>query len=250
MPSQWQNFLQNLGEWRGSFTGISPAGEILASTASILTLEPGEHDAAGAVSMVRFRLRRFEAGDVAAAPSSDLSQDYRSLGRQVVFFETGSFCKGSLQVAPGTAFGAEFGFRHADRRHRLVLLTSDAGVRQQLVLIREFRAGTAAQERPPLTAGQLGGLWQGTRATISADWPEPELAEARFSLDPAELAALQCLPDGGYCRWPEQVSHREAFSVEAGWLSSEDRLERLIRRYDGSGAWQSATHEVLSRVVG
>lgn len=248
MPSQWQNFLQNLGEWRGSFTGLSPAGEILASTASILTLEPGEHDADGGVSMVRFRLRRFEGGDVAAAPSSDLSQEYRSLGRQVVFFESGSFCKGSLQVAPGTAFGAEFGFRHADRRHRLVLLTNDAGARQQLVLIREFRAGTAAQECPPLTAGQLAGLWQGSRATISADWPEPELAEAQLRFEPSDLAALQLLPDGGYCRWPEQVSHRQAFSVEAGWLSSADRLERLIRRYDGSGAWQSASHEVLSRI--
>jgi len=43
------------------------------------------------------------------------------------------------------------------------------------------------------------------------------------------------------------VSHREAFSVEAVRLTAPDRLERLIRRYDGSGAWLSASHEVLER---
>jgi len=62
------------------------------------------------------------------------------------------------------------------------------------------------------------------------------------------LATLQWLPDGGYCRWPHQVSHRESFSVEAGWLTAPHRLERLMRRYDGSGAWLSATHEVLTRI--
>jgi hypothetical protein len=56
------------------------------------------------------------------------------------------------------------------------------------------------------------------------------------------------LADGGYCHWPGQVSHRGSFSVEAGWMSAPDRLERLIRRYDNSGAWQSASHEVLQRI--
>ena len=35
MSSQWQNFLQNLGEWRGSFTGISPSGAVLKDTPSL-----------------------------------------------------------------------------------------------------------------------------------------------------------------------------------------------------------------------
>ena len=39
MENNWQNFLQNLGEWRGSFTQVSLTGEILDSTPSILTLE-------------------------------------------------------------------------------------------------------------------------------------------------------------------------------------------------------------------
>ncbi|WP_094560298.1 DUF3598 family protein [Synechococcus sp. 8F6] len=247
MASQWQNFLANLGAWQGSFTGISPTGTELKTTLSLLSLEAGEQNAEGAISMVRFRLQRFEGGDRSAPPSSDLSQEYRSLGRQVVFFDTGTFCKGSLQLAPGTVFGGEFGFVHGDRRHRLVLLYTEAGDADQLVLIREYRVGSGAQECPPLTPEQLQGSWQGSRATIAADWPEPDRSEARVSFSAAEMAELQWLADGGYCRWPQQVSHREAFSVEAGWLTAPDRLERLIRCYDGSGAWVSATHEVLER---
>jgi hypothetical protein len=247
MASQWQNFLLNLGAWQGSFTGISPTGAVLKDTPSLLTLEASEQSGDGAITMVRFGLQRFEGGDRGAAPSSDLSQEYRSLGRQVVFFDTGTFCKGSLQLAPGTVFGGEFGFVHGDRRHRLVLLYGEAGSADQLVLIREFRVGTGAQECPPLTAEQVQGPWQGTAATIAADWPEPDRAEAQVNFTAAGLAAFQWLPDGGYCRWPQQVSHREAFTVEAGWLTAPDRLERLIRRYDGSGAWLSASHEVLRR---
>jgi hypothetical protein len=248
MSSQWLNFLRNLGEWRGSFTGLSPGGTVLKDTLSLLTLAPGETDASGAITMVRFGLQRFAGGDIGGSPSSDLSQEYRSLGRQVVFFESGSFCKGSLQLAPGTVFGGEFGFIHGYRRHRLVLLYSEAGSRDQLVLIREFRVGSQAAECPPLTSDQLAGRWQGRSATISADWPEPDTTAVEVDFGPQELDELQWLADGGYCRWPEQVSHRSAFSVEGGWLTAPDRLERLIRRYDSSGAWQSATHEVLMRL--
>jgi hypothetical protein len=252
MASQWHNFQQNLGEWRGSFTGFSPEGQLLDITPSVLTLEA--HDAG---QRVRFGLRRWPVGsplaagggpgDGAGEPSRSMEQDYRTLGRQVVFFATGTFCKGAMQVAPNTPFGGEFGFIAGDRRHRLVHLWTEAGTLEQLVLIREFRAGSAATEQPPAAAQQLRGCWQGQAATISADWPEPDLSEASLEFAAADLAGLRWLPDGGVCRLPERVSHREAFVVEAGWLSQPDRLEWLMRRYDTSGAWQSATHLVLSR---
>jgi hypothetical protein len=35
--------------------------------------------------------------------------------------------------------------------------------------------------------------------------------------------------------------------VEAGWLSGPNRLERLIRRFDASGAWLDSTQVVLQR---
>jgi hypothetical protein len=254
MTSQWQNFLGNLGEWRGSFTGIAADGTLRDSNPSVLTLA-GEEDG----RLVRFGLRRWPGGTPMAAgggpaegagePSRTIEQEYRSLGKQVVFFPAGTFCKGSLQVAPNTAFGGEFGFIHADRRHRLVLLYDPSGGFEQLVLIREFRAGSGAAECPPAGADQLLGRWSGQQSTISADWPEPDSAYCDLELGPAELEGLRLQPDGGFCRLPERVSHREAFELEGGWLPTPDRMERLIRRYDACGAWVSARHEVLTRAV-
>jgi hypothetical protein len=239
--SQWANFLNNRGEWRGSFTQLDAEGRELGSTPSILTLESDEND-----TLVHFRLRRFGDGEQ-APPTQDLRQEYRSLGRQVVFFASGAFNKGSLQVAPNTVFGGEFGFIHADRRHRLVQLYNEDGTFRQLVLIREFRAASGAVERPSARADQLLGSWIGREATISADWPEPDHADCQLELGTAELEGLRLLPDGGFCRLPERVSHREAFVLEGGWLPEAGRMERLIRRYDAGGAWVSASHQVLSR---
>ena len=265
MSSQWDNFLRNLGEWRGSFASLDATGAVVESTPSILTLERGEEE-----RLVHFRLRRFADGDLNGEPCRDMSEDYRNLGRQVVFFESGTFCKGRLQVAPGIPFGGEFGFIHGDRRHRLVQLHNDDGNFTNLVLIREFRAGSNAEERPALTLDQLQGSWSGTAATITADWPEPDHTTCRFEVSgnpqgtlriqtstgansesveagSTEPLQLTWMADGGYHLTPRHVDHRNSFAVEAGWLSAPDRLERLIRRYDASGAWTSATQIIATR---
>jgi hypothetical protein len=257
MGSQWENFLANLGEWRGSFTALNAEGEVGESTASILTLERGSEE-----RLVHFRLRRFGPGDESGVPSREVNQEYRSLGRQVVFFDSGSFSKGALQVAPGTPFGAEFGFIAGDRRHRLVQLHNPDGALESFVLIREFRAGSDASERPALQLESLLGPWTGQVATITADWPEPEIASCALQIeggpgqpfhirtqsaaDVSESGGadqrLLLQPDAGYSLAPVQVSHRQAFAVEAGWLPEPNQLERLIRRYDASGAWLSSSH--------
>ncbi|QVL54186.1 MAG: DUF3598 family protein [Cyanobium sp. M30B3] len=242
MASQWQNFLRNQGEWQGSFTSLSPAGELLSQTPSLLSLESAEEG-----RLVRFRLRRYGPEGRDGPPSSDHQQEYRSLGRQVVFFDSGAFSKGSMQVAPGSAFGVETGFVSGDRRHRLVQLYDATGHADQLVLIREFRLGSDAVEQPPLHADLLLGPWRGEAATVTADWPEADRQTCALTLTPADLTGLVLLADGGYSRRPAQVSHRQAFSVEAGWLLGADRLERLIRRYDSTGAWLSSRHECLQR---
>lgn len=253
--SQWDNFLRNLGTWEGSFASLDADGQVLDTTPSRLCLEQGEGE-----RLVHFSLSRWGHGRD-QPPTREIRQEYRSLGRQVVFFGSGSFCKGSLQVAPATAFGAEFGFVDGDRRHRLVQLHSPEGAFESLVLIREVRAGSDAAERPPLEPAALLGHWSGQAATIQADWPEPDLDDATLTVSAKADGGLHfetrigasslssgqtpqrllLLPDSGYCLAPLQVSHREAFAVEAGWSPAPDRLERLIRRYDASGAWLSAT---------
>lgn len=242
MASQWQNFLRNEGQWQGRFATLSASGELQDETPSLLSLESGEQG-----SLMRFRLRRYGPEGPDGDPISDMQQEYRSLGRQVVFFDTGAFSKGSMQVAPGSAFGVETGFIAGDRRHRLVQLHDPDGRAGQLVLIREFRQGSTATESVPLAAEPLLGDWQGFRATVTADWPEAEVEACTVRFTATDLDACVLLPDGGYSRRPAQVSHRQAFSVEAGWLRAPGKLERLVRCYDASGAWQRSCHEQLNQ---
>lgn len=248
MATQWENFLRNCGIWYGSFASLDAQQQEQSRTSSILTL-----DQVGSERLVRFALKRWDDPSSMAAeehrgePCSSMQQEIRTLGNQVRFFSSGSFCKGSQQVAPGTAFGAEFGFIDGDRRHRLVTLYSDAGDYHHAVLIREFRAGTSAMERPPLSVNQVLGSWHGQEATISSDWPEVLLQECQCTYGPADLEGLRYLPDGGAFRVPEQVSHRQGFSVEAWWMSADDRLEQLSRSYDATGAWSSVRQRCFTR---
>lgn len=277
IENNWENFLQNLGEWRGSFTSVALTGELLDSTPSILTLEGLENN-----QLVRFRLRRFGAGGYDELPVSDYVQEYRTLGRQAVFFPTGAFSKGTLQLAPYSEFGAEYGFVVENRRLRFVQLYNLQGELSHLTLIREFRSGTDAQERPPLTVEHLLGRWQGKAYTAYADWQLSEtcdthseiknLGNDRLHLEirlgdrtltsTARIAGniLHCedgpfprqillLPDGTSSNTPLQISHRQSFFVELGWLVSPRERQRLIRNYNETGEWISATHIIEHRVA-
>jgi hypothetical protein len=276
MSSQWENFLQNLGEWRGSFANLSLQGDVLNSVPSILTLEKFDDDQA-----VLFRLRRFAQGGYDTEPTQDYQQEYRHLGRQVIFFESGAFSKGSLQFAPFTEFGAEYGFVAGDRRFRLVQLYDTQGNFASLTLIREFRHGSNAQERPPLTPDQLIGIWQGTACTMYADWQNPTTCSTRLEIHPVGEHHLEqtlsfddqhitskariegnclffeagdnprqitLLPDGGSSNIPLQLHLRQPFFVEAGWFVTDTERQRLIRHYDNHGAWTGATHVIEHKV--
>jgi hypothetical protein len=274
MQSNWENFLKNAGEWVGTFTQVSTDGELLGSTPSILTLEALEDN-----QLVKFRLRRFANG-TSEEPTSDTVQEYRSLGRQAVFFDTGAFSKGSLQVAPFSEFGAEYGFVGENRRSRLVQLFDKQSCFSSLTLIRELRSNTDAKLRPNLTVEQLVGRWAGKACTFYSDWQDPQTFETslvvkrvgdaldqQLSFGERTIAStaridgnkllfeegatprtVLLLPDGASSNTPSQISHRQAFFVEAGWLLADDERQRLIRSYNDKGEWISSTHVIEYRV--
>jgi Domain of unknown function (DUF3598) len=274
MESNWANFLKNLGEWEGTFTQVSTDGKLLDSTPSILTLEGLEDN-----QLVRFRLRRF-ANNITEQPTADRSQEYTDLGRQAVFFDTGAFSKGSLQVAPFSEFGAEYGFVGENRRSRLVQLFDKQGGFSSLTLIREIRSGTNATMRPNLTVNQLVGKWKGTAYTSYSDWKDPDTYPTSLEVSAIDGSLQQqisfgdrtitsaariddnqlhfengatprrilLLPDGVSSNTPLQISHRQPFFVEAGWLLSDNERQRLIRNYNDKGEWISSTHIIEHRI--
>ena len=275
MENNWDNFLKNLGEWQGSFTNVSIEGEVLDSTSSILELVGFEDN-----KLVTLHLRRFPAGGYTEPPLSDILQEYRSLGKQAVFFDTGAFSKGSLQVAPFSDFGAEYGFVATNRRLRFVQLFDRSGNFTSLILIREFRSSTDAVQRPQLDVDRLFGKWEGIAHTIYPDFKpaesiatsliirelgngrlEQELAfGGRKISSTARIEGKQIqfedvtprrvllLPDGGSSNTPLQISHRQPFFVETGWLVSDNERQRLMRSYNDKGEWISSTHIIEHRV--
>lgn len=269
MSTKWENFLKNLGEWQGSFTQFSLEGDSLSSTKSIINLEGFDNN-----QVVRFRVRRFGNGDYDTPPTKDYQQEYRTLGRQILIFETGAFSKGSLLLSPISPFGAEYGFVANDRRLRMVQLYSEQGEFQSLTLISEFRAGSTAYKRSHLTVEQLLGVWEGQACTQYADLRNPTQSSTRLEIvqnsDSQLLQTLEfeqqrltstarvegnqiwfednmtrvitLLPDGASSSIPLKLDGNQAFFVEAGWLVSPTERQRLMRHYDDRGDWISSTH--------
>jgi hypothetical protein len=276
MNSNWENFFKNLGEWQGSFTQVSIDGEILGSTPSILTLTDAEDR-----SLVKFRVRRFAGSGYDEPPKVDFTQEYRSLGRPNIFFDNGSFSKSTIQLSPFAEFGAEYGFIANDRRLRFVQMFDTEGKFNSLTLIREFRMGSGAVERPPLTITQLYGKWSGEATTCYADLRNPDTFSTSLEITDLGGAKIQqqmsfgdrvisstgiidgnrllfedgnsprrilLLPDGGSSNSPLQLPRHQEFFVETGWLNADGTRQRLIRNYSDRGEWISATHIIEERI--
>ena len=118
-----------------------------------------------------------------------------------------------------------------------MLLWEGAGRLDRIVLIREFLAGSAAVECPPLVADQLIGDWR-------CDLPSPG---DNICFAAGDLDRWIFLPDGGAFLAPAQIDSHQPFSIEALWLSSATRLERITRRYSEHGALTSVNHQLLTR---
>ncbi|MDY6804562.1 MAG: DUF3598 family protein [Cyanobacteriota bacterium] len=273
MTNQWNNFLQNLGEWHGSFTNISPTGEIVSDTPSTLLLEGLDDN-----KRARLTLRRFVANpnNPEEPEVKELVQEYQSLGRDILFFENGAFSQGNIQMAPYSISGAEFGFINKNRRLRLVELFNSDRSFDKLTLIREKRAGSDAAESPPLTVDALLGEWQGEATTIYPDWRSPDKFPTKMHLkidDSGQLVQhsswgnppktftstakidgsilhfdsgsqpieLILLPGGASAVFPVKFELRKPLFFEAGWLLEPGHRQRLIRSYNDKGEWVSLT---------
>jgi hypothetical protein len=273
--SQWQNLLCNLGAWQGSFTRISPQGEVAEDIPTLVTLE-GLNDNQTVRQTIEYFFR--ETGEVVQKKVLE----YSSLNRSVLFFEDGSFSQGSIQFGPFSEFGAELGFIHGDRRLRLVQLFGTDSHLSSLTLIRERRMNTQAPQRPHLTLEMLLGDWQGEAVTLYPDWRSPDIYATTLSLQrqgdrlcqrlttprleltstakidgstllfdqrqPAVQVLL--LPDSASCTAPQSIPKRQPFFLEAGWLVEENLRQRLIRSYDAQGGWSSLTLVIERKLTG
>jgi len=273
MVAQWDNFLQNLGEWHGSFTQLSTRGEVLQDTPSIISLE-GFNDN----KTVRLKLRRFSPNPsgVGEPEVSELVREYQALGRDILFFENGAFSQGTIQLAPYSECGAELGFIYNYRRLRFIQLYDTDGNLSKLTLIREKQLDKNVPERPPLTVDDLLGEWEGEAVTMYPDWRSPDFYSTKMQLhlessdrlvykitfgsnatvitssasidgsvlhfnEGASPVQVLLLPDGGSCTLPVKIELRKPIFFEAGWLVEPDLRFRMIRSYNERGEWVSLT---------
>ncbi len=269
MTSQWDNIRKNLGTWEGSFTKFSPQGQQLSETPSSLILEEEEGD------RIRLTLTRTPEGE---APNEMLRTFSKpGPGPFVPFLETGAFCQGSTYWSTVSQAGAELALLNADRRLRMVLLYSGQGQGrsnlQDIVVIRESRKGSNAVASPKLTVEQLLGTWKGSSVTHSTtgDVSAPMASELvlqregnvlkqalrfgdrsiettgqiegdviHFDNGPQPVQVLM-LPGGASANCPLEVQPNQPFFLEAGWMVDATHRQRLIRRYDDKGNWESVT---------
>lgn len=265
MKSQWDCLLENLGSWEGSFTRLSPQGELLEDVPSIVSFALLEDNQT---------MRQIVRREPVNQPVDEKVLEYRSLGRAILLFDNGAFSQGSIQFAPFAEFGAELGLIHGDRRLRLVQLFNSQSQLNSLTLIREKLAGSNHHERPPLTVEDLVGEWQGEAITLYPDWRSPtsyatalkvwrdgdrlhqelsfgagqkisssaQIEESRLVFDRSPLPIqVLLLPDGASSNCPLELKTRQPFVLEMGWLIEPNLRQRMVRSYNDKGEWVSLT---------
>ncbi|MEO0378180.1 MAG: DUF3598 family protein [Cyanobacteria bacterium P01_A01_bin.17] len=264
MASQWQRLLKNEGRWVGSFTQLSPQGEVLSDTPSIVTLQSSEDG-----NLMRQEIVKQPPGE---APTETVLE-YRSLAKSVLFLETGAFSQGSIQWGPFSEFGAELGLIAGNHRLRLVQLFDKTRQLSQITLIREYLERTLPSQRSPLKVEELEGLWTGEAMTVYPDLQPDDTYPTRlevtrqgdtlqqtlqyggrqiqskgtivgdrilFESGPQTVQVL-LLPDGASSTCPLAIGPREPIILEVGWLIAPNKRQRLVRQYNAQGGWASLT---------
>lgn len=274
VKTQWECVLQNLGEWQGSFTRLSPTGEEIEDIPSLISLTGVDENRAIHLSLTRY----YPDADGIPQPQ-EMAFDFSAPSAGAMFFETGAFSEGSPTLRMGAPGGAEFAFKHEDRRLRLIPQFDGDGKLFRLTLIREGRVGTNAPERPTLDLAGWLGVWQGEAVTLypgSTRVPESQtiqtvmlnddravavsrsldsqVTESTLTIDPSTPTRVAnqstqaiLLPDAAYILCPTQIEPGVAIELEVGWSIAPNLRQRMIRTYTDRGDWLSLTFITESR---
>jgi hypothetical protein len=271
--SQWECVLENLGEWVGSFTTVTPTGESIEDIPSIIKLEGSDDNRSIHLVLKRFYLL---PNSLERHPKEVVWDFSTPPGIGAIYFETGAFSSGILAVNSGVKSIFEFSLVAGDRRFRMIQMFAPDLTLDRLTYVREYRQGKNPPERPSLIITNLLGKWQGTAITSSADDRSSstmdidstftvsdtgyqliadgrsiELKVVNDNLAPNLLQftddrdrqsyQMLLLPDGGYAITPTQIALGHPFSVEIGWIYQPGKRQRLVRQYDSTGKWESVT---------
>jgi hypothetical protein len=273
MASQWERLLKNSGRWVGSFTQMSPTGEILADTPTVVELNPLDHD-----NLMRQTIIKQPPGE----PPQETVLQYRTLAKSVLFLDNGAFSQGSMQWGPFSEFGAELGLIADNHRLRLVQLFDKNRDLHQLTLIREHLDGTTPSTRPSLQVDDLVGTWTGEATTVYPDLRPDDSYTTRLSITHHNHTVTQTLefgakgpsiqsqgvvsgdrilftsgsqpvqvlllPNGASSTCPMAIEPRQPLFLEVGWLVTPTHRQRLIRQYSAQGTWLSLTLVVETKV--
>jgi len=278
MQTQWNYFLQNLGEWHGSFTRFSSKGQEVSDTPTLVTLE-GSNGNQNVHQVVRYLPSN--------EPSREVVVDYDSLNRSILFFANGAFSQGSMQWDSHSTFGGEFGlidneFGDGSRRLRMVQLYNSSSQLDRVVLIREKLPNSNIVDRPHLKVADLLGEWQGIATTMYADLRNPdsltshlqiiqkdsEHIEQHLSFGNQTISSIAkiktnkllfansnlptqvlLLPDGASCTCPLEIELGNNFILEMGWLIQSNIRQRILRSYNEQGNWVSCSFVTERKII-
>jgi Domain of unknown function (DUF3598) len=273
MKSQWECVLENLGEWVGSFTTVTPQGELIEDIPSIIKLAGIRDNQAIHLVLNRF----YPLPNSSEKYAKEVVWDFSTPpGIGAIYFETGAFSSGALTVYVGVKTIAEFSLRAGDRRFRMIQTFDISQQLDRVTFVREHLQGTTTHEQPHLDIADLVGTWTGiattsyadnrhaietnTRSTFSVSDTGYQLVENDRSIDltvdhntpsarlwqfidnlDGQSYQLLLLPDSGYAITPTKITLGHAFNLEIGWIHQTGQRQRLVRRYDSSGKWESVT---------
>jgi hypothetical protein len=283
VKSQWECVLQNLGEWQGSFTRLSPLGAEIEDVPSLIRLtgvDDNRLSSGQAPPTIHLALTRYYPDAEGRLQPQEMAFDFSEPSAGAIFFETGAFCEGSPYLRSGAAGGAEFAFRHEDRRLRLIQQFDGNGSLFRLTLIREGRVGTITPERPQLDLAGWLGVWQGEAVTLfpgSTRIDRDSTSQTVVHTDDGRIIRTQTiglqvtesiltidsqsdrmrlinpstqvilLPDAAYAMSPTQIESGIEIALEVGWSIEPNLRQRLIRTYTDRGEWLSLTFITESR---